>query len=280
MSYLITGDAVVETAHKNFSTEQAGFFVASAFRFGLPAMQFKVYYYLAYRTPKELGETQSIDKIADSCDIISPNTARSAMLALIEKSMIRQLPHGKSFLYEMTSPLEWVNPELPSKESKESEDEITDVEANRQSFIDQKLTDQKLTDQKLINKQQQEDSTPPLRGGVESSVAEEDLKPDQKMIGSKNEQEEIPKEFETLNSKIASARKLGWWDAGSWQDRLKQTWVTINRFTVSAQEFMERSLESFAQNSAANSPPQCWREAGERLMRKHGRNREVPSANC
>ena len=48
---------------------------------------------------------------------------------------------------------------------------------------------------------------------------------------------------ESLLSKLATARKR--WSAGTWFNDLGEQMVTVNSFTVTAAEFMKRSLDSF-----------------------------------
>lgn len=254
MSYIITPEAVVETANKNFCTKDAVSLLEAAFDFGLGSVEFKVYFCLTRLANSDGKLSQSIEKLKSLCKIKSRNTVNRVLDSLVAMAIVRRFPNGKSFIYQLTNPLEWVKVAPPVSEPKPVASSVSSTEKIEQdiqeksddSFYAQKLMYQFLTAQFLSNSQRQQDSsTPPPKGGcAESAVAEKEMESAQILMVSKFEQKEPAFSDEPMGfaEKIEFFRSRGC-QIGTPEQNGRMV-VMLDGFALSVEEFMQRSLSS------------------------------------
>lgn len=249
MSYIITAKAVVEAANKNFCTKDTTSLLEAAFDFGLTPVEFKVHFCPARLADSDGMVFQSIEKQGLLCKIKSRNTIKRVLDSLAAMAIIRRFPDEKSFVYQLTSPLEWIRIAAPEPVANNApltkQAKATKAESSDDYFYAQKLTYQFLTYQNLKNSQQQQDSsTPPFRGCAESTAAEEEIEPAQNLTPSKIEHEEPAVADESMGfaEKIEFFRsrgcKVGTAEQGG------RVVVMLDGFALSVEEFKERSLSS------------------------------------
>lgn len=211
----------------------------AAFDFNLTPSEFKVYFYLVRYLNHNQQVAQSIRSIANKCQL-GRTTVIESLFSLLQMRMIRRLPHGRGYVYQVLPHEDWVERTANEQSEKQTSPENEYV-------------------QNLNYDQQQHDSsTTPIGGSAESVVPIKEQAEKQTMV-QKTNTFTIEPEFVDVFTKVEAARKLGCNIGTPWLEGVMM--VAVNGAILSVQEFMDRSLSSFKELLQP-----C--EAGLKLCRK------------
>lgn len=208
-------------------SDRASLLLGTAFKFKLTGSEFKVYYCLVQFWDCNQRITESVEKMASECDL-DRKTVMRVLDSLIDRGMVRRLePKTRSYIYELTSPLDWV--ERPPVD------------------MSQKGTVPKLDVPKLDNELQQQDSCTSPKGTSAESVVADEEKTNMSQKRTVPEIDITSLEPKTdLDSKIAAARKLGC-NVGICWNR-EEMFVRLDGALKTVSEFVAMPLEVFKQS--------------------------------
>lgn len=216
--------------------------VDAAFDFGLTVSEYKVYSYLTRKMDSNQQMGESIDDIAQACRI-NRNTVMRAIETMVQMGMIRRLESKRrGYIYELTSPLDWVDRAVKKQRSSA----CPDLKSGQQLLQAKNVTNNKIRPVTFLDpKVEQLDSALPLRGSAESGVVPSEEEPKKLTEVQKFDCQETEPEAGDLDSKIAAARSIGCNVGTPWINGVMM--VAINGTILSVKDFMQRSLSSFEQ---------------------------------
>ena len=196
----------------------------AAFDFNLTPSEFKVYFYLVQYLNHNQQVAQSIRSIANKCQL-GRTTVIEALFSLLQMRMIRRLPRGRGYVYQVSSLEDWV-------------ERTANEQSEKQTSPENELVQNLNYDQ-----QQHDSSTTPNRGSAESVVVPIKEQAEKQTVVQKTDTIAIEPEFSDVFTKVEAARKIGCNIGTPWLEGVMM--VAVNGAILSVSEFMDRSLSSF-----------------------------------
>jgi predicted transcriptional regulator len=207
----------------------ASLLLDAAFDFGLSASEFKVFFHLTRLLNHNQQVAQSIKSIATKCNL-GRTTVIESLFSLLQMRMIRRLPSGRGYIYNVLSAPNWV---------KRAANDTSEKQTSLENELDQNLNYQQF---------EPDSSTTPWGGSAES-VAVALKQSEKRTLVQKTDCPKIAvvtePEFGDVFEKVEAARGLGCNIGTPWLEGVMM--VAVDGAILSVEEFMQRTLNSFKQ---------------------------------
>lgn len=202
----------------------------------LTGSEFLVYFGLVQIMDYQCQVKKPIDELQQECNV-KRTTLIKALDSLVAMGMVRRLGNKyEGYTYQITQLEDWVERSIRSG---------TESVLRRTKALAAKVYNKVVQKTDDTKSEQPTSALPPLGGVVlEVDVVQEEQSRNctAQEVQNPNHPEHEPT-FSSLDEKLAAARMR--WSAGMWFNDLGEQMVTVNSWTVTASEFMKRSLSSF-----------------------------------